>query len=136
MGMTGAGITRSAADEITDAFLALGQTVRLDLGRQLLDLIPATDPHQPGGNFLRTYVSRLAKHRNVELTGDHHRRWLARQLGTAVVTGEASRLRDILGHDVEPWATFHRALVTLLDHDADVITWATADPRLTQPVHQ
>jgi hypothetical protein len=134
--MSGSDACLDAANQITGAFLDLGQRVRLDLGRQLLDLIPSSDPRQPGGSFLRTYASRLAKHSDFVLSGERHRQWLARRLGTAVVAGEATQLRDTLGHDSAPWDAVHRALVTLLDHEADVITCATADPRLTQPAHQ
>jgi hypothetical protein len=123
--MGGGTVALQCADVITDSMFDLPEGDRLDLGRQLLDLIPPD-----GGNFLRTYAARLAKHDDDRLAGDHHARWLARRLGTAVVTGEATRLRDSLGHDVEPWGTFNEALKRLLDHEADVIAWTTADPRL------
>jgi hypothetical protein len=123
--MIGQQIARNAADMVADVFGRIDQTTRQALCRSLVELTTPGMLHLLGG--------RLAKHHDYNIDGEHFRNWLARRLATATSTGEVKTLRDSLGHDSEPWATFHRALVTLLDHEADVIAWAVDDPRRDYP---
>ncbi|HKI42875.1 MAG TPA: hypothetical protein VKA66_21440 [Mycobacterium sp.] len=131
-------IASQAADGITDAFAALGEELRQDTGDELVALTPPNDPMArrsafPGcsaGGFLRSFGHHLTRD-DESFGGEHSRAWLADRLARATVSGEVETLATTLGHEVEPWTSLHGALTLLQDHRADVIEWATRDPRRT-----
>lgn len=131
--MRGNTTTKQAADTITDAFLVLGEDVRTDLGCELVELTPLVDPMEArpahAGGFLRLFAFHLQRD-DATFSGEHSRHWLARRLASAVVCSDVDTLASTLGHSTEPWASFHTALLQLLDHRDAVVAWAMRDPRL------
>jgi len=125
-------IADQASTIITNAFAELGEELRQDTGDELVALTPPNDPMERRsrvhGGFLRSFGHHLTRSDEM-FNGPHSRAWLAHQLAHAVVAGEVETLANTLGHDVEPWTAFHEALILLEDHRADVVAWATTDPR-------